>query len=61
MRASLKISPHIAPKNKWHWAIIFDNGHIWKVSETFDTLDQCFEDADQNGRDLLVQAMSIPD
>lgn len=49
----LEIKRHIAPANLWHWAVIFGNGHIWEVSESFESAEICVADASGAGMDAL--------
>ena len=59
MNASLVIQQHIAPPDKWHWIVIFYNGHIYSASKSFDDLDSCITDASVAGRDDLMLALLI--
>lgn len=49
----LEIKRNIAPHNKWHWSVIFNNGHIYAVSETFESPEICVADAAGAGMDAL--------
>src|SRR3989304_1832496 len=49
----LEIKRHIAPPDKWHWCVIFNSGHIYAVSETFDSAEICVVDAGEAGMDAL--------
>ena len=49
----LEIKRHIAPPDKWHWAVIFSRGHIYAVSETFESAELCVADAAGAGMDAL--------
>ena len=49
----LEIKRHIAPPDKWHWCVIFNGGHIYAISETFDSAEMCVADAYGAGLDAL--------
>lgn len=49
----LEIKRHLAPDNLWHWAIIFNSGHIWAVSKSFESAEICMDDASGAGIDAL--------
>ena len=49
----LEIKRHLAPENKWHWCVVFNSGHIYKVSKTFDSPEICIADAADAGLDAL--------
>jgi hypothetical protein len=53
-RARLEIKRSLAPETLWHWAVIFDSGHIFAVSElSFESAEICMADASGNGLDAL--------
>ena len=49
----LEIKRHIAPPDKWHWSVIFNGGHIYATSETFESAEICVADAAGAGMDAL--------
>ena len=57
MSARLEIKRSIAPANLWHWVVVFDNGHIWCVSDiSLQYAWMCWLDAFINGLPQLKKA-----
>lgn len=53
-RARLEIKRSLSPANLWHWAVIFDSGHVFMVSgESFESAELCMADASGAGLDAL--------
>ena len=42
-----------APNDKWHWCVVFNGGHIYTVSDTFESAETCMADAACAGLDAL--------
>ena len=60
LRARLEIRQHIAPDNLWHWSVIYDNGHIYYASESFENMADAIEDAGGCGALTLHRAIHYP-
>ena len=56
-RASLTIAQHVAPQNLWHWAVVFDSGHIYAVSDSFGSAYEAAQDASSVGISALLSAI----
>lgn len=52
----LEIKRHLAPHDKWHWCVVFNGGHIYSVSETFESAEACIVNAAGAGLDALYRA-----
>lgn len=53
-RARLEIKRSLAPANLWHWAVIFETGHVFVMSgESFESAELCMADAAGAGLDAL--------
>jgi len=43
-RARLTVTRNISPRNHWHWAVIMQNGHIYKI-KSFKSITKCLASA----------------
>lgn len=47
---ALVIQRSLAPSNLWHWVVIFESGHVFKISdESFESAEICIIDAGCKG------------
>lgn len=59
-RARLEIKRSLAPANLWHWAVVFESGHVFMVSgESFESAELCMADASGAGLDALHGAEMV--
>lgn len=58
LRARIEIRQHVAPQKLWHWSVIYDNGHVFSVSDSFTDMDQAIADAALNGGLALRRAIT---
>lgn len=60
LRARLEVRQHIAPSNLWHWSVIYDNGHTYYVSDSFESMASAITDAAGCGALTLQRAIHYP-
>lgn len=58
LRARIEIRQHVSPQKLWHWSVIYDNGHVFIVSDSFADMDQAIADAALYGGLALRRAMT---
>lgn len=61
IKAKLEVGQCEAPRSKWHWTVILQNGHFYQVSEIFDDQHEALRDAAVFGIAALQKALWMQD